>query len=91
MTDEVPDIDTCFPTSYFTFSGICFWNCLRLTVGFFYLVFRKIQFSICDVISDRGNNICDCYIFIILRTVFFFLNSEEVFLCLLYNSTQQQK
>ena len=44
---------------------------LRSTVWFFYLVCHKNQFSICDILRDKGNNICDCYIFFILRSIFF--------------------
>ena len=60
MAEEVPNIKACFPTSLFTFSGICFWYCLGQLRDFFYLVCCETQFRICDVFRDTGNNICDC-------------------------------
>ena len=61
-----------------------FWNLmlklLKIDCLIFYLVCRKTQFSICDVFCDRANNICDCCIFIILRSVFFlFKISKKLF------------
>ena len=68
---EVLDIDACFLSSLFTFSRICFWYSLGRQRDFFYLVYGRTQLGICDVYRDRGNNIWDCYMFIILRSVFF--------------------